>query len=95
MLFLHVFLGHLKRGSRIGAEHSISSTSNKSFDMIGNIGNTKNNTEKSTKKYNNEADERGIFFEFFDFFFAGKLVLILEITGAGIERFLLKVAKIS
>ena len=63
--------------------------------MIGNIGDAKNNTKKSTKKYNDEADEWGVFFELFDFFFAGKLVLILEVTGAGIKRFLFKIAKIS
>ena len=62
--------------------------------MIGDIGDAENDTKKSTKKYNNKTDEGGVFFEFFSFFFAGKLILILEITGAGIERFLFKIAEI-
>ena len=94
MFFLHVFLSHLERSGGISYEHGVGSSSDKSFDMIGDIRDAKNYTKKSTKKEDDETDERGVFFEFFSFFFAGKLVLILEITGAGIERFLLKIAKI-
>ena len=63
--------------------------------MIGDIRDAKNYTKKSTKKEDDKTNERGVFFEFFSFFFTRKSILILEITGAGIERFLFNIAKIS